>query len=208
MKRLTGWAALAVVSFGGALWDAGGQPERLFTTADQRAQRLFDDSRFGDAAQLYTEPRQQGVALYRAGDFEGALAAFNRQTTPEGRFNAGNALVMLGRYDEAMASYELTLVDRPAWREAAENRDLANRRKGRLAAAEDDHGGTGGMLEADEIRFDLKDPSKGSEVVLAQEEAEDALHAQWLRRVSHRPADFLRYKFAYQLEARDGEDVR
>jgi Ca-activated chloride channel family protein len=88
-----------------------------------------------------------------------------------------------------------------------ENRDLALARKSRLAPPDDDYGGTGGQLEADEIVLSDRpknsgntETDEGEASVLSDQE----IRAMWLRRVETRPADFLRLKFAYQLATDDG----
>lgn len=174
-----------------------------FLTADQQAQRHFDRGEYAEAARLFTDPMRRGTALYRDGQFAAAAAAFARAGTAEAAFNRGNSLVLLGKYDDAMASYDQALQMRPQWPAAAENRELARLREERMAPPEDDYGGTGGMLGADEIVFsDRGSKSSGdTEQVDAGGDgplSEQALRALWLRRVQTKPADFLRSKFAYQ----------
>ena len=55
---------------------------------------------------------------------------------------------------DAIDAYDRALQFRPAWREAIENRVLAVLRRNRMQPPDDDAGGTGGELEADEIVFD------------------------------------------------------
>jgi Ca-activated chloride channel family protein len=174
-------------------------------TPDQQGQRLADRGKFSEAAERFTTPERIGAAYYRAGDFESAAAVLGRATTPEGVFNRGNALVLLGRYEEAIASYEKALEARPDWTRAEENLAIARARLAALAPPEDDYGGTGGKLGADEIVIN-QDPGRSSssdetEVIDAGDQAlsEDAMRALWLRRVETRPADFLAAKFSQQL---------
>ena len=181
----------------------------LLLTRDQQGQRLFDRGAYAEAAERFSDPERIGVALYRAGEFEQAAAALGRSATPEAAYNRGNALVLLGRYDEAIDSYRRALAQRPDWLEAKGNLELAALRKARLAPPEDDYGGTGGMLEPDEVVIDNSGrvaPS-GSEQVLEAETGvldDEALRAVWLRRVDTRPGDFLAIRFAQQL-AREAE---
>ena len=100
------------------------------------------------------DPMRIGTAWYRAGEFERAAAAFGQLASAEGHFNRANALLMQGHYDEAIEAYGQALQQRPDWQLAIDNRDLAVARQARLAPPEDDAGGTGGKLEADEIVFD------------------------------------------------------
>jgi Ca-activated chloride channel family protein len=113
---------------------------------------------------------------------------------------------MMGKYEDAIRSYDQALVLRLAWREAEENRQVARIRLERLAPPESDHGGTGGMLSADEFVFDERG-AKGTspQTVEGGEPSEAEMRAVWLRRVQTQPADFLRSRFAYQL-ARQGEE--
>ena len=149
---------------------------------------------------------RQGVAWYRAGEFEKATQAFARVQTAAGRFNLGNAWVMLGKYDKAIASYDEALEKRPQWQEAKENRDLAAARAKLLESPGGDLGDQ--RVGADEIVFDPKKPSGGEDTEVAGDQAmtDATVQAMWLRNVQTKPADFLKAKFAFQ-RAREAEGV-
>jgi len=83
---------------------------------------------YAEAAERYRDPLRIGTALYRAGELKEAAQAFGRLKSPEGQFNRGNALVMQGKYAEAVEAYETTLAARPDWREAEMNREIARLR--------------------------------------------------------------------------------
>ena len=140
----------------------------------------------------------KGTALYRAGEFKQAQAVFARLDTAEAHYNRGNCLVMLGQYQDAIASYDRALTRRPAWLEAADNRALAAARAERMKQQGGDMGDQ--KIGADEVVFDKK-KSGGEDTEVTAEQATDAasMQALWLRRVQTKPADFLRSKFAYQL---------
>lgn len=178
-------------------------------TPDQQGQRLFEQERFLEAAERFEDPAWRGAAYYRGGDFERAAGLFGRLRSPEAAYNRGNALVLLGKYDDAISSYELALELRPGWAAAQDNLALAVARKALLAPPESDEGGTGGMLEADEIVFDdsgrvaksgTEETSEGGSQL-----SDEELRAVWLRRVQNDPADFLRARFAWQLQRGDPE---
>ena len=175
----------------------------IWLTPNQQGQRLADQGHYLEAAHAFQDPAQKGAAFFRGGDFASAAAVFGRIRSAEAAYNRGNALIMLGRYDEAISSYEDALAMKPGWVEADENLTIAKARKEKLAPPEDDAGGTGGQLEADEIVFDDSGRVKnsGSEEVTEGGESlsEDEMRAVWLRRVQNDPADFLRTRFAYQL---------
>jgi Ca-activated chloride channel family protein len=114
---------------------------------------------------------------------------------------------MLGEYDAAIEAYQSALTKRPDWPEAKQNLQIATLRKQALAPPDDDYGGTGGMLEADEIVFDQSgrvNKSSNEQVIDAgdQQLGEDEMRAMWLRKVETRPADFLAARFNYQLATR------
>jgi Ca-activated chloride channel family protein len=179
----------------------------LWFTPDQQGQRLMDQSEYQQAAGKFTTPERIGAALFQAGDFEKAASVLGRSASPEAHYNRGNAHVMLGEYDVAIEAYQSALSKRPDWPEAKQNLQIATLRKQALAPPDDDYGGTGGMLEADEIVFDQSgrvNKSSSEQVMDAgdQQLGEDEMRAMWLRKVETRPADFLAARFNYQLAIR------
>ena len=180
----------------------------LWFTADQQAQRFMDQGEYQKAAQKFTTAEQIGAALFLAGDFERAASVFGRSSSAEAHYNRGNALVMQGQYDAAIDAYQTALDKRARWPEAEQNLQIAKLRKLALAPPDDDFGGTGGMLEADEIVFDDSgrvNKSSSEQVIDAadQQLGEDAMRAMWLRKVETRPADFLAVRFNYQLARKE-----
>ena len=112
------------------------------------------------------------------------------------------------QYDAAIDAYQTALEKRAKWPEAEQNLQIAKLRKQALAPPDDDFGGTGGMLGADEIVFDdtgRVNKSSSEQVIDAadQQLGEDAMRAMWLRKVETRPADFLAVRFNYQLARKE-----
>ncbi|MFK7852054.1 MAG: tetratricopeptide repeat protein [Akkermansiaceae bacterium] len=169
----------------------------IWFTADQQGQRAFEEERFIDAAEVFEDTMWKGVSLYRAGEFKDAQKIFARLDTAEAHFNRGNCLIFLGKYEEAVASFDRALGRRANWQEAAENREIAKTR----AEALKNEGGDAGdqLIGADKIVFDKK-KSGGQDTEVSGEQAssDSTMQALWLRRVQTKPADFLKAKFAYQ----------
>jgi Ca-activated chloride channel family protein len=197
--------------FSAQAFEAPGDLAGWWLTPDQQGQRLFEQERFLEAAEHFEDPARRGAAYYRGGDFERAAGVFGRMRSSEAAYNRGNALVLLGKYDDAIKSYELALELKPGWAIAEENRALAIARKQALAPPESDAGGTGGMLGADEIVFDDSGrvDRAGTETVTEGGEpmSEEEMRAVWLRRVQNDPTDFLRARFAWQLYRRQQEQA-
>ena len=170
----------------------------LWFTPDQLGQRRFERGEFAAAAESFHDPLWQGAAWYRAGEFEKAAQAFARRDTAEAHYNEGNAWLMRGKYETAMASYDRALEKRPGWQEAVENRALAAARAKRVEQEGGDMGDQ--QIGADKIVFDKQAKNEGQDTEVAGGAAlsDQEIQALWLRRVQTRPADFLKAKFAYQ----------
>lgn len=184
----------------------------LWFTPDQQAQRLMDKGEYQLAAGKFTTPERIGTALFMAGDFESAASVLGRSSSADAHYNRGNALIMLGQYKTAIEAYQNALSKRPGWQAAEQNLQIAILRKEALAPPEDDYGGTGGQLEADEIVFDdtgRVNNSSSEQVIDAtdQQLGEDAMRAMWLRKVETRPADFLAVRFNYQLAKQENSQT-
>ena len=186
-------AALAVAAHGYG-W------RNLLLTPDQRGRVLMHEGKPQDASAAFHDPLWRGVALFRAGDFKTAAQVLGGIDTAEGAYNQASALVMLGQYDDATKRYDRALELRPNWPDAIANREIARIRAERVRA----QGGETGNTDStpDQVVFDKS--KKGGEDTTVQGEAtpmsDEAVRALWLKRVQTRPADFLRVKFAYQLQ--------
>lgn len=174
----------------------------LWFTPNQQGQRKFERNEFAAAAQTFRDPMWQGAAWYRAGEFEKAAQAFSRRDSAEAFYNQGNAHVMLGKYDTAIANYNRALEKRPDWKEAVDNRALAAARAKMVEQKGGDMGDQ--LIGADKIVFDKNAKNEGQETEVAGGKvlSDQQIQALWLRRVQTRPADFLKAKFAYQEAAR------
>jgi hypothetical protein len=90
--------ALLLLALGGALfwaWSSAGRSfANLWLTPDQQGRYFMAQRRYAEAARRFRDPLWQGVALYRAGQFKEAAAAFARTDAPEAVFDRGNALVI------------------------------------------------------------------------------------------------------------------
>lgn len=170
----------------------------LWMTPDQAGQRWLRQGQYVEAARSFRDVNWQGIAWYRAGEFERAARTFENLDSPAAQFNAGNAWLMLGKYDVAAVCYERALAQQPDWIEAIENRELALARAKLVKRTGADLGDQ--QIGADKVVFDKDAKNEGQETEAEGQQplSDAAIQAMWLRRVQTRPADFLRSKFAHQ----------
>ncbi len=192
MKLLTALLVVGAVSWWG-----------LWFTPEQEGQRLLDRGDFQAAAETFRDPMRQGVAWFRAGEFEKAEQAFARLDTPEAEYNCGNCLIMRGKYEQAIERFDRALELRPGWVDPQDNRKIAVARAELTKRKGGDMGDQ--KIGADEVVFDKNKKSAGQDTESegAQPLSDSAMQALWLRRVQTQPADFLKSKFAYQLSAEE-----
>jgi Ca-activated chloride channel family protein len=178
----------------------GWQP--LWATPDQRGAWLMQRGRFADAAAAFDNPVWKGIAQMRGGQFADAAQSFSQSDTPEAAYDRGNALVMLGQYAAAITEYDRALAARPGWADAAANRALAEARAARVAHQPGQEADPE-EKQRDEVYRRDRDRSEHAANPDTQPSAmsDEAIRALWLRRVQTRPADFLRARFAFQLQA-------
>ena len=193
-------AGAAVVALTVATWSTGW--DYLWSTAGQRGRRVLGQGAPADAAAAFADPMWQGVARFRAGEFKEAAQIFGGMDTAEAAYDQGTALVMLGKYDEAGARFDRALVLRPGWADAEANRTLARLRAERVRQT---GGGAGDQREGggQSVYHPSKKDQRGQETEVAGAPMTDeAVRALWLKRVQTRPADFLKSRFTWQLEAK------
>lgn len=208
------WVLLALAALW-LLWGSLRNPH-FWLTASQQGDRLMHHKQYQEAAGTYQNPWQIGTAQYRNGDFEDAAKTFARVPGAKGAYNQGNAYLMHGAYDDAIASYQKALGFQPGWQDAADNMAIARARQKRIDdAGKDRDQESAGAYEPDELVFDQDKGSDDNDKPIDMNEqslSDEALRATWLRRVQTTPADFLQAKFAWQaahnepaVEPVDGE---
>ncbi len=101
----------------------------LWKTKDQQGQAHFNKEQYQQAAEQFNDPLWQGSALYKAGEFEQALTAFQKESTADALFNQGNALAKLQRIDEAIEAYSQALQRDPNLVDAQENKAILEQLK-------------------------------------------------------------------------------
>lgn len=175
----------------------------LWLTPNQQGRYYFEKGDYKGAAERFQDPLWKGIAYYRSKNFEAAVEQFARVDAPEGYFNLGDTYAHLGQLEQALANYEEVLRRKPDDSAAKENRDLVQsliQKKKAKKKEEEPPEGQEPIYNPDEIKFDEKGKKgKKGEVDQAQLSAEQ-IQEVWMRRLQTTPSDFLRLKFAAQVE--------
>jgi len=175
-----------------------GRMDRLLVTADQVGYQAYVKKEYGKAAKNFENLSFKGASYFRDASFKEAKSVYQNLSSKEARYNLGNAYVMLGEYDNAIASYELALKIDPNFQQAKDNLMVAKARK-ILKEPENDGEQGVGKLGADEIVFDNTQNKGVDDDQSAKKEASTG-NPNWLDRLQTGPKDFLKNKFSYQYK--------
>ena len=96
----------------------------LFINDNQRAYELLEEGQAAEAAQTFEDSTWQGIASYKAQEYEAALQHWSNEESPITSYNRGNALARNGKLPEALQAYDRALAAKPDWEDAQFNRDL------------------------------------------------------------------------------------
>ena len=118
-------ASLPVIALAALLWfplffPAGnaraGTAADLFLNRDQQARAAYEKGDYKDAMAKFDTPYRRGVAAYRAGAYDKAAMLFqaaSRKGDLKALYDLGNSQLMQGRVEDAVASYETVLRQKP-----------------------------------------------------------------------------------------------
>ena len=118
-----GWLFVLVLTSWPSLSQAWEWRE-LFINDNQRAYELLQEGQAAEAAQTFDDSMWQGIASYKAQEYEAALQHWSNEESPITSYNRGNALARNGKLPEALQAYDRALAAKPDWEDAQFNRDL------------------------------------------------------------------------------------
>ena len=96
----------------------------LFINDNQRGYKFLEKGQAAEAAQTFDDSTWQGIASYKAQEYEEALQYWSNEESPITSYNRGNALARNGKLPEALQAYDRALAAKPDWEDAQFNRDL------------------------------------------------------------------------------------
>ncbi len=118
-----GWLFVLVLTSWPSLSQAWEWRE-LFINDNQRAYELLEEGQAAEAAKTFDDSTWQGIAAYKAQEYEEALQYWLNEESPITSYNRGNALARNGKLPEALEAYDQALAAEPDWEDAQFNRDL------------------------------------------------------------------------------------
>lgn len=126
------------------------------------AHRLFEQQRFAEAAEIYTDPAWKGVALYNSSQWWRAAEAFVRADDYKSMHNLGNTYVKMGYYALALEAYQMSLSKQPDFTDAQVNADIMRK----LLSLEDEQRGQSALQrrgeEIDRVESEGDEQAGGS----------------------------------------------
>ena len=99
----------------------------LWRTPDQQARQAFESGDPAGAAEKFRRPDWKAAAQYKADRFDDAVKTLDGLETPDAQYNLGNALARMGRYQEAIQSYDRELARNPDHEDARHNKELVEK---------------------------------------------------------------------------------
>ncbi|MBP6520138.1 VWA domain-containing protein, partial [Shewanella sp.] len=108
-----------------SVWDNAW--DNVWKTTDQQAMQAYQSQDYANAAKQFESPQWRGSAQYKAGDYEQALKTFEQDSSAQGLYNQGNALMQLGKPDKAKERYQAALEKQADFPAAKANLELAEK---------------------------------------------------------------------------------
>lgn len=96
----------------------------LWQRPDQLAMKDFAAGNFKEAGERFSDPRWKASALYKGGDYDGALQSLPEAESADDWYNRGNTLAAAWQLAEALKAYDQALKLKPADDDAVTNRKL------------------------------------------------------------------------------------
>jgi Ca-activated chloride channel family protein len=198
----------------------------LWRSRDQQAEQALQADDAAQATGLAENPELLGEAWYRSGDFRRAEQAWSDSDSAAAHYNRGNALAMAGEYEGAIAAYDAALAQNPEMEDALFNRALVEQLKNQQQQQEQqDQEGEGQegeqsqqsqdaseqqgeegeqQQDASQEQQDTEESGQRTEQEMEQVWSEEDAQAmeQWLRRIPDDPGGLLRRKFRSQHQRR------
>jgi Ca-activated chloride channel family protein len=94
----------------------------LLKNKEQRADSAFQNQQYDKTIELTKNPLTAGSAAYKKGDYKQAFDFFKNAKGADAKYNEGNALAKLEKYQEAIKAYADALKQQPDLADAKQNK--------------------------------------------------------------------------------------
>ncbi len=98
--------------------------QKPFMNDNQEALNSYQRGKYKDAVNQFDDETWKASSLYKSGDYEGALNAYQNIPGPNSAYNQGNALAKLGKLEEAIKKYDQALREAPDFEDARTNKKI------------------------------------------------------------------------------------
>lgn len=127
------------------------------------AHELYQQQRFAEAAEIFTDPAWKGIALYRSAQWWRAAEAFVRADDADSLFNLGNSYVQLGYYELALDAYLAAIDKQSNFADAQFNAELMRKLLSADGDAESQNQLRPGTEEIDQLESEDENAGTGKE---------------------------------------------
>ncbi|UVL54847.1 tetratricopeptide repeat protein [Pseudomonas sp. B21-035] len=173
----------------------------LWLRPDQQGQRLLEQQRPAEAARHFEDPQWKGLALYEAGDYNGAARQFAQGNRAADHYNRGNALARSGELEAAVDAYEQALERQPELQPALANKALVEQLLQQRQAEQ--------TPEQPPEDNQQSDPNSSSDAASSSQNAQDQAAAKPPQEADEagKPADNANEQAQNQASGADDEDT-
>ncbi len=145
----------------------------LWQTPDQRAATVLEAGDPATAATLFENPAWRGTANYGAGNWNNAAEDFKETDDPDNWYNQGNALAKAGDLQGALEAYDRTLAAQPDAEDAIKNRDIVEQLLQQQQQQEGQEGSDGNQDQSEgDSQDNAQDSGSNSQDQSSQQQAD------------------------------------
>lgn len=137
-------------------------PQHAYSDDFQIGKGLFEQERYSEAAEIFSDPLWKGISYYKTRQWDKAAEAFAQSDHSLARYNLGNAYAHMGHYALALEAFLHVKKQHPDYSDADLNAQLMRK----LLSSDDEEGQKAAQNEArkiDELEDENSNPGNNEE---------------------------------------------